>query len=360
MVIRLAFLTAGLLGAAEIGQLPAQLTVHEWGTFTSIADQHGVPQVWKPLTKAASDLPSFVHRFEGIYVKRSLAGTVRMETPVLYFYSPRPATASVHVDFRQGAFTEWYPRAKVEPSFYNPAVVEWNPIQISPAEHALPQEPGHSHYYAARNTDALNIESGGEHDKLLFYRGVGNFDIPFRAAFGANGELELSNQGLSALPFLVIFENRAGKRGYYSIHNFVGPNIVGLAQLSGSLPELRSDLAAELVASGLYPREAAAMLDTWGDSWFEEGLRVFYILPQSSVDAVLPLSITPQPEKIARVFVGRVEILAPWMRDAIVTALGDGSLEILEKYGRFLQPFMQQIGNTPHAESTDAWLRTIR
>jgi len=36
MVIRLAFLTAGLLG-----QLSDQLTVHEWGAFTSVANSDG-------------------------------------------------------------------------------------------------------------------------------------------------------------------------------------------------------------------------------------------------------------------------------------------------------------------------------
>ena len=108
-----------------------------------------------------------------------------METPVLYFYSPQPATASVRVDFRNGIFSEWYPRAKVEPTFYNPATVQWNPIQISHEEHALRYEPGASHYYAARNTDALSIESRGEHERLLFYRGVGSFNISLRAGFAA-------------------------------------------------------------------------------------------------------------------------------------------------------------------------------
>src|SRR5271169_2455348 len=224
MVSRLAILTACLLGL--LCQLPAQLIVHEWGTFTSIANPDGTPQRWNPLKAAVSDLPSFVHRFEGIYIKGGLEGTVRMETPVLYFYSPQPATASVHVDFLKGTFTEWYPRAKVEPGFYNPAVVEWNPIQLSREQHALPTESGPSHYYAARNTDALNIESGGEHDKLLFYRGVGNFDVPLRAALGEHGQLELSNHGPAALPLVVVFENRNGEVGFRAIHNLNGPNIV--------------------------------------------------------------------------------------------------------------------------------------
>ena len=37
------------------------------------------------------------------------------------------------------------------------------------------------------------------------------------------------------------------------------------------------------------------MIDTWRDSWFEEGMRIFYILPRKAVDGVLPLKITPSP-----------------------------------------------------------------
>ncbi len=60
-----------------------------------------------------------------------------------------------------------------------------------------------------------------------------------------------------------------------------------------------------------------------------------------------------KPDKIVRASVGRMEVLAPWMRDNIVAALRDGDLPALSKYGRFLQPFIRQIGNTPHAASAE-------
>ena len=37
------------------------LTVHEWGTFTSIAGKQGVSVEWRPLA-GKSDLPSFVYQ----------------------------------------------------------------------------------------------------------------------------------------------------------------------------------------------------------------------------------------------------------------------------------------------------------
>ncbi len=92
--------------AAGPASSPPPLTVHEWGTFTSIAGPDGQAVRWLtvPFTQQ-SDLPCFVER-SPTNVKAALAGTVRMETPVLYFYAPRPLDASVHVAFQQGLLTE--------------------------------------------------------------------------------------------------------------------------------------------------------------------------------------------------------------------------------------------------------------
>jgi len=82
-----AFLTvAALLGGAEVhvGQ-PDGLTVHEWGTFTSVAGEDGNSVNWNVLG-GKDDLPRFVNDNYHCF-KRLLTGSVRMETPVLYFYT---------------------------------------------------------------------------------------------------------------------------------------------------------------------------------------------------------------------------------------------------------------------------------
>lgn len=94
----------------------SDFTVHEWGTFTSIAGGEGQAVRWLPLT-GSTDLPSFVEHFRDANFKVGLSGTVRMETPVLYFYAPRKMTLAVRVGFSKGVITEWYPHAsRVEPS----------------------------------------------------------------------------------------------------------------------------------------------------------------------------------------------------------------------------------------------------
>ena len=105
-VIILAASVTFLVGA-ELKTGIAPVVTHEWGTFTSVAREDGTAVEWAPLL-GPGDLPCFVSRDRQIR-KVALRGLVRMETPVLYFYTKQPATLSIHVDFPQGLITEWYP-----------------------------------------------------------------------------------------------------------------------------------------------------------------------------------------------------------------------------------------------------------
>ena len=72
-------------------------------------------------------------------------------------------------------------------------------------------------------------------------------------------------------------------------------------------------------------------------------MRIFYLVPRQMVDRELPLNIHPAPNNIERVFVGRVELLSHYMRDRLATALTDGDTPTLDRFGRFLDPFMRQV-----------------
>ena len=97
------------------------------------------------------------------------------------------------------------------------------------------------------------------------------------------------------------------------------------------------------------------MLNTWRDSWFEEGLRVFYIMPRKTTDAILPINIDPQPEGLVRVLVGRTEMLTPEMEKTVtekLRTLNDPSpnvrqtaLKDINRYGRFTESILTQILN---------------
>src|SRR3989454_6291636 len=121
----------------------SSLTAHEWGTFTSIAGSDGQAVEWSPLT-GSTDLPAFVEHFRDPGFKLGLRGTVRMETPVLYFYSSKEETVSVKVSFARGVITEWYPHAsRVEPTAnlydrslyqsYADGSITWDSVTLEPS-----------------------------------------------------------------------------------------------------------------------------------------------------------------------------------------------------------------------------------
>ncbi len=60
-----------------------------------------------------NDLPYFVNspmsRLVNPFGKDEVVAQQRMETPVIYFYTDKPRTVNVRVDFPQGMLSEWYP-----------------------------------------------------------------------------------------------------------------------------------------------------------------------------------------------------------------------------------------------------------
>ena len=148
----------GPLASAQDAASTSGLVIHEWGTFTTVAGSDGAPVQWAPLS-GTPDLPCFVDHLSGGNLKYSL-GLVRMETPVLYFYSSSPLVASVHVGFPRCLITEWYPQAsRVAPDLsghISPTPVsgaaraDWNSVQVSPSSPlTLPTTAGASRYFAA-------------------------------------------------------------------------------------------------------------------------------------------------------------------------------------------------------------------
>ncbi len=96
----------------------SELVVHEWGTFTTLAGSDG--DLLNGLYLDEEPLPDFVFQYQTVpatkinqnYKGIAFAPThvnVKMETPVLYFYSPQPLHASVRVDFPRGLISQWYP-----------------------------------------------------------------------------------------------------------------------------------------------------------------------------------------------------------------------------------------------------------
>jgi hypothetical protein len=341
------------------------LVVHEWGTFTSVAGKNGTAIDWRPLN-GASDLPKFVYTSEskegwrGSYRDpgKGRVAKVRMETPVIYFYTGKEMEVDVKVAFPGGTITEWYPQAGWANARFESGI-NWGKIKLLPNETPdYLREVSYSHYYPARETDAVPIQVCNpdktkiEKEKFLFYRGVGNFGLPLSVKIDGKN-LTLKDMGTDEVKNLIIFENRGGRIGFRFIESLAKQTSVERPETNKNLAEVLLELEKILVSEGLYAKEAKAMIETWKDSWFEEGLRVFYVLTRKSTDKILPLSVAPKPKEIVRVMVGRTEVITPEMEQDVrrqVGLLRTGSAQTraaaenhLKKYGRFYEPILKVI-----------------
>jgi hypothetical protein len=349
---------AGFLAAASIQPASSGLTVHEWGTFTSVAGEDGSAVAWDVLG-CNSDLPRFVNGFGAF--KSALVETVRMETPVMYFYSSQDLDANVTVKFPKGLITEWFPQADNQTGTRS---IAWKNIKVQPnSSPSFPIESEPSRYYAARDTDAAPIAVGDQREKFLFYRGVGSFPVPLSPRVASDGKIVVENRGLQAVPTVFLFENRGGRLGYRNAGAVAGSAMFDSPTLDSSLPALRQELETALIAQGLFPKEAQAMVATWHDSWFEEGSRLIYILPTASVDPILPLQVEPAPSKTVRVFVGRIEIVTPETKRSVESAIAKSDWLAIGRYNsRFLDPILGRIypGNRDRVNGIEQLVRSAQ
>jgi hypothetical protein len=387
------------------------LIVHEWGTFTSFSGSNGVKLEFRPLEER--DLPGFVfdrfrHSTAALFLKSSLPAIQRMETPVTYFYTAVERDVTVRVGFPEGLLTEFYPPVRTlapkgVPFAQTDAAapplkdswLDWGQVHLIPpaalraavqdeelsrrigrhVERTMVPDAGtNQHYAAARDTDSAIVQvrhrpnsgtgvlPGDYFEKFLFYRGLGNFDLPLTLTCGADGVCTLVNSGQDELRslFLVSVQEKALR---FSVTPRIGAGeTIELRQSADVATEAQlADAVVEaLIAEGLFEKEARAMVRTWQDSWFrEEGTRLFYILPQRLTDQLLPLTIAPPPNEQVRVLVGRMEIMTPSQETEILDLVNRSAaarnqaakdavspvLPELLKLGRWGEPALVRVQN---------------
>ncbi|MBK1883252.1 hypothetical protein JIN85_12570 [Luteolibacter pohnpeiensis] len=368
--------TAGLLFA----QASFGFEIHEWGTFTTVSGSDG--KLLTGLQREEESLPAFVHSHYGFengnpvdkskimeilsthgYVpfapgnkgfgSRPLSGvTVKMETPVIYFYSDESFRAHVEVGFNGGTISQWYPsrsggETPPEPKPLPPnqvangkinvlrdwsldfskgwnGSIQWDVDVLSreaSAKTVLFQPEDTLNWERARVPDANVVRTDvGEIENYLFYRGIGNFDPGLKLTVTADESLHLENQSGGKIPFLLIFEKladgstrwKAFDQGMDSSQRLSCP-VDEIAIDDNAFPQaIYNSMRDGLAGCGLTDHEANAMVQTWWNSYFATpGLRVFWVLPDAATHRILPLKVSPKPESITRVLVGRSEVLRP-------------------------------------------------
>jgi hypothetical protein len=383
--------------------LPNRLVVHEWGTFTSFAGSDGVNLEFRPLV--TNDLPRFILTSRTTLTKPQTFALQRMETPVTYFYTDVPRVVNVRVDFPRGMLTEWYPAEKRYDSGQKTmdraegkAYLDWGAVRLTPPEQfseirvrtqkglvvpaSLPPVADGDHYGRARETDSAIVETvdasrRSHFEKFLFYRGLGNFELPIKLTALGNDRFNVTNSAedaSGALLLVRIENNRVRFTRMAPISPRSAVDVV-LPSTESTVDRLAEVTVRELTAAGLYQKEALAMVNTWRTSWIgENGTRLLYLVPGMQTEKLLPLSVDPAPDECVRILVGRLETLTPEDCRRLVHALaGNTSGETptaeaikaeLTTLGRFAEPAIQfaigQTNDPPTRGRLEAILAQIR
>lgn len=347
-------------------QAAERLVVHEWGTFTTLQDEEG--QELTGINVDDEPVPPFVHNLSPYVLSRALLTspywtyrqkgaprqhphvTMRLETPVIYFYPPRgtrlPMKLDVSVEFRGGWLTEFYPDAEVEaPGIRNEksgvrfedltsqtvGSLKWRELRVG--TDAAGPETDWPVWNAPRNVASSSVTAtSGESERYLFYRGVARQRAPLRVAMdrsqhtlqirgnfgdvlGAGESVDIPNLWLAHVRSdgKVAYRSLAAMRALQSESALMATTSTQFRKEDyavDNLEQLKSEMHAALIKQGLYPDEATALLTTWRRAYFtSHGLRLFFLVPRVWTDHYLPLSIS-QSADIERVMMGRVELIS--------------------------------------------------
>ncbi len=368
----------------------AKFEVHEWGTFTSVQGSDG--NTLSHLEIEEEVLPPFVHNRTETLENGALDGcqgcpghcckmeccddlrtpanlpvsvTQKMETPVLYFYSDVPRKVDVRVDFPKGLISQFYPKpTTVLPTLSTQVLangsIQYSKLEVLAEPVAVPPVIAGNVYGPARNTKANFVRMNGETEKFVFYRGLGDFKTSLKVTSNAT-YLNVKDTFGNGIPFMLAVNVRNGKGAFKVLGSLTksGQNNFAFAELNQELEprfamtDFESKVAPVLVTAlqntGLFKEEAESMVNTWRLSYFHtEGLRVLYVLPRVETDALLPLQITPSPEKLVRTLVGRVEVMTTQEETSLLSEAskalkGESSQFVAANLGRFREPKLSRL-----------------
>jgi hypothetical protein len=289
--------------------------------------------------------------------------TQKMETPVIYFYSDVKRDVTVNVKFPEGVVTDTYP-APIRTSPTTGTIREAANGDTTFQVEVLPETQGMvplvetgNIYGHARNVASNLVRTGKEQEKFIFYRGIGRFQ-PRISITSEAGSLQL-NAARAADEPQAIFLVHVSESGGSQLLNLgalkAGRPLTVAAETIRGLKEGKAGvgvgsqqehhLISGLVQAGLKADEAKAMVDTWEHGYLRvPGLRLLYILPKAEVDEVLPLTMTPAPEKLVRAFVGRIEVMLDTEENQLLDRfLREKDQFNLYSLGRFAEPMLRRL-----------------
>jgi hypothetical protein len=352
------FIAAGTGGLAALSLRPQDdpgLVVHEWGIVTAIAGTAHSSLRTAGCTREGGKevdptLPPFVltwDRFIGNAIDLN-GDFVQVRKPIVYFYSKKRTTASVKVSVPTGAPAAWWPPGATyspRPDYHGPSrlgktgprlkeirpkdgSLRWASVDIDPARTGFEEAKGW--WETARKTDATPVVCGRKAEKFLYYDALVTYDPQVNVDWRKGGRVRLKNASSDSFHHLFAVRVKAGAV-LFAYRGELKSGEDALLSLEKGTP---GTLAETLVASGLYAKEAAGLVDIWREEFFSiDGTRILMVASRAAYDRLLPIEIAPVPKELQRVLFVQLECLDEERREEVSKLIEGLGAEGLDERG---------------------------
>lgn len=350
---------ASLAGAGEGADAKPGYEFHEWGVFT-------VPRnaAWANLDMKA-EWATMPKEFYGRLVGRYLPYRGPVKKPVIYLHADKAMSVKLSIRFAEGVPAVWWPAAEVPTNqgarlaekdrnllVFCPALVERPADQNRGPAGAVPRKldvPAGHWVEALRRVKASdvfcaagwgNLGTSWDTERFIYYDGV--MKPPAAPGVSRQGDLvTLDVPGAEVWQDLMIVERdekrvsaAAGWDGWTEpLGDGQGRHLrVEMKPADAErLKALARELAERLVKAGLNADEAGALIEVWKTELFaQDGLTVFYRVPQATYDKWLPLEATPAPRKTVRVGIVLHQHLEPELDERVAKLIAQLGAEKFE------------------------------
>jgi hypothetical protein len=321
------------------------LAVHEWGVVSVYND---VELANADMRAEWDGLPKFVYgRVDGRNVP---VNNLPVRAPVIYFHAPGPIGLNVKVDFPKGKPAVWWPgnwngRGGFVDINQDIKSLLWN-VQLRPGNAAnfKQKELPKGHWMEAlRNVKADDVyisQTDGQaiKERFIYYDGL--IPAPKGLEIQVKGDaIALKSQAKHPLFDVTVIDMRNLRKIRTASIAKLDPEAevkeVKLAERDQTKwPfDAAEELIGQLKAAGLNEDEAKSLADVWRKPFFEtEGVSVSYRLPQDVYDQMLPLTVSPKPEKTVRTLLVHHPHCEPDLGDKVLALVKDlGAIKFEER-----------------------------
>ncbi len=364
-----------IAASAAVAAIPMlagdDLIVHEWGVATipygtSYANLRTAGAKSLGGVEQIPGLPEFVATWEAT-VKDAIEdwknNPVPVSKPIVYFYSKQKREVSLTVKIPTGRPSAWFPpadRYAPEPDFTIPVpqvivpkngLLGWDKLVLDPDAKEFRDAKGW--WKTARNVDAVPVRRAKDAEKFLFYDGFADYTPKADVAWNKDGTVTIKNDSTEAFPTVVAIRVKKGDC------SFATSKLAKSASATLTLARGTPDFASSL--TGLYKKEADALVEIWTDEFFKtDGVRVLVVLAREAYDRLLPIEIKPAPTELVRVLIAHLECLDDeriakineWIADLASSEIEirDKASAKLRQLGPLAEPMIRQAAET----ATDA------